>query len=108
MIATEILCGLYEKPEIAKTSDIADKATFVSYNKWKDEVKYTYVRKQTKGAYFPSNIDPATINMDNFDELKSPSGHGDVQYRYVDTGKTVAQETTCSLRRWMEKGTKSK
>lgn len=104
-MAIELLCGIYEEPEITiKDRVISDKeCTFLRYDKWFDRVYYTYSKAVTRGAYFPKGIDKKSINMENFDSLKLSSSDSDSPYLYIPTGETKLAEDFCSLSRW-EKG----
>jgi hypothetical protein len=63
-VATELLCGLYEEPEIGEVCDEFVKYNsdqvnikFVSYDKWNDEVKYSYNKVLTETIWVRKALD---------------------------------------------------
>lgn len=103
-LATEILCGLYITPEFgASTRTHKDRGTieFKSYNKWKNEVLYTYQEPITKNAYFPKGTDRETITLDNFDTLKVQYSSDTINYS-IKTGEFRTAEYTFSLESWLQ------
>lgn len=101
-IATEILCGLYEEPVINPTKVEKDGSvkTFKSYDKWNDKVTYSYLRAETKSAYFPSNVNKEDINMENFNSLKAESSANNARWLSIPTGAEIADTSYCSLSNW--------
>lgn len=103
-VATEMLCGLYSYPEIVNkrvmSSDSKTIYTFKRYNKWKDEVFYSYERKATKSAYFPKSINEKDVTIETFDSLKCSYKEGETHTLYIPTGKMEELEGSISLSSW--------
>ena len=102
-IAAEVLCGLYEAPIIEKRAVSLSgygPCIFISYDKWTDEVKFSYIHKKTKGGYFSKDIDPATITMDNFKELALNRNGDDTIWLEILTGETTVRTSTKLLEYW--------
>lgn len=105
-LATEMLCGLYTEPKIehkrVKSSGSEGVLTFISYDKWNDKVNYSYMAKETKGAYFPKGTKQEDVNMENFDKLKLSNSGNETTYLYIPTGKESKKESYISLESWLK------
>lgn len=99
-LATEILCGLYEEAVIKHKFTLVkgNIYSFVSYNKWNDKVTYSYDEPETRGGYFPENINKEDVTIDNFDKLKSSKSTNN--YWYIPTGKMVKRTSEVYLETW--------
>lgn len=103
-IATEILCDIYVAPETGdnvRTHEDRGTITFKEYDKWRDEVIYTFQEPMTKSAYFPKGTDRGTITLENFDTLKVKYSSDAINCS-VKTGEFRTSEYTCSLSTWLE------
>lgn len=104
-IATEIMCGVYVEPTVGLHTRVQHKdrglCIFTSYDKWSDEIKYSYQQPETKGGYFPKEINKEDITMENFSSLKTSSGI-DTVWHYIPTGNMLQQEGKMSFSSWME------
>lgn len=68
-VATLILLGIYEEPAIEDNAVISDKnCTIVSYNKWTDQVRYSYLVNDTKHIYVAKDTDTSLITEDNYED----------------------------------------
>lgn len=101
-VATEILCGLYQEPEIANklvnSKGSEGILTFKSYDKWQDRVNYSYKAPETKGAYFKAGLKKEDITMENFESMKSSAS--DRVWLEIPTGNFVERTSYVSLDRW--------
>ena len=100
-VATEILCGVYTEPVFVQdkisSSDVL--RTFVSYDKWSEQINYKYQQEEINYCYFPNSVDKATITRDNYTSLKCE--YGDDTYRYgVTTGNFNTKHDSCTIRDW--------
>lgn len=69
-IATAILLGIYEEPVIQSSAIHDDKdCYFVSYNKWDNQVQYSYMIKDSKHIYVKKGTDTSLINENNYEEF---------------------------------------
>ena len=102
-VATAILLGIYEKPTIEDNAVISEKdCTFLGYNKWSNEVHYSYLVNDTKHIYVAKDTDTSLITEDN---------HKDYVVKYADdckgfNVKLAAMRTvtsTISVHSWNEK-----
>jgi hypothetical protein len=76
-IATQILLGIYEEPVIQSSAVYDDRdCYFISYNKWDDQVQYSYMIKDSKHIYVKKGTDTSLINENNYEEF-SVSYHSD-------------------------------
>jgi hypothetical protein len=110
IIATEILCGIYQEPVIPtkvltreyKGSE-ARECTFKSFDKWLDAVTYTYSKEKILSGYFPKGTLKEDITIDNFQALKEEwkSVSAEQVCIKVSTGEFVQSVDSCSLERWM-------
>ena len=107
VIATEILCGIYEEPVFVNHQEKQDKnygvLTFKSFNKWSQQVSYSYVRNVTKSGYFAKDTKKSDITMDNFDSLVVSSTIEGRQYFEIPTGITEERSSQIDLQDWMSK-----
>jgi len=102
-IATEMLCGLYQEPEITKSSVKSDSQgvlTFSSYDKWNDRVHYKYMKAEQKSAYFPRSVKKEDVTLENFDSLKCSYKEGETHTLYVNTGKIEERQDYMTFSRW--------
>ena len=68
-VATAILLGIYETPALNPDAVISDKnCTIVSYNKWTDQVRYSYLVNDTKHIYIAKDTDTSLITEDNYED----------------------------------------
>jgi hypothetical protein len=101
-VATEILCGIYVEPVFIqdKLTSEGTARTFMSYDKWTEQINYSYLQEQTVYCYFPETVDKATITADNYKSLECDYGMSR-SYRYgVKTGKLEERTDWCSVRDW--------
>lgn len=105
-LATEILCGLYEKPVLPRvvqeTSGDKRELTFKSYNKWDDKVYYSYIKEKTINGYFPKGTVKEEITLENFKEreVSWKSGMDQVNIS-LKTGETIVDTSYCSSSNWL-------
>ena len=101
-VATEILCGIYIEPVFVKDklSPNGVARTFMSYDKWNDQVQYSYLQEKTEHRYFPKSVDKSTITLENFEELCC-SYNGDKTYGHsISTGVMETRTDWCSVKDW--------
>jgi hypothetical protein len=68
-IAAEIILGIYIEPVISEDSVLDNKlCTFVSYNKWDNNVAYTYNTVKKKQLYVNKDADEDSITVENYEE----------------------------------------
>jgi hypothetical protein len=101
-VATEILCGVYVEPEFVKhkLSPQGVARTFVLYDKWLEQINYSYLQEQTDYCYFPETVDKNTITRDNYKSLECDYGISGA-YRYgVKTGVMEKRGDWCNIKDW--------
>jgi hypothetical protein len=101
-VATEILCGIYIEPVFVKDklSPSGVARTFAFYDKWNEQVQYSYLNEEIKYAYFPESVDKNTINSENYKSLECSYDEGST-YRFgVKTGVMETRADWCSVREW--------
>jgi hypothetical protein len=100
-VATEILCGIYQEPVFVKDklSPNGVARTFMSYDKWNNQIQYMYLQEEIKYEYFPPNVDKASITLENYKELKGD--YSNDSYRHgVKTGVMETRTDWCSVKDW--------
>lgn len=103
IVATETILGIYESPEIPETSiRYNDLCTFISFNKYKEEVKYSRPTSRKKSLYFENQ--EAADNCLEYDESigKEYYYRGDWKIEKSFSVPYV-EESTCSLSEWVKK-----
>jgi hypothetical protein len=101
-VATEILCGVYQEPEFVQNKLSPNGVvarTFISYDKWNEQVEYMYLQEEIKYEYFPKSVDKETITVENYKSLTC--GYNDDSYRHgVKTGVMETRTDWCSVGDW--------
>jgi len=106
IIATEILCGLYEAPQlplnVQETNGDKRILTRKSFDKWNDKIEYSYVKEKTISGYFPKGTIKEDITLENFKEReedwKSNVGQMHISLK---TGETTTEKSYCSTSSWL-------
>jgi hypothetical protein len=101
-VATEILCGVYQEPVFVKDKITSSgKAyTFVSYDKWLDQIKYSYLQEETKYCYFPGTVDKTTITTENYKSLECNCNISGTYRHGVKTGVMEMCTDWYSVKDW--------
>ncbi len=102
-VATEILCGIYVEPVFIqdKLTSEGTARTFMSYDKWTEQIQYKYLQEQTVYCYFPETVDKNTITRDNYKSLSCEYTVKIDTYRYgVKTGVMETRTDWCSVKDW--------
>ena len=72
-VATEILLGLYEEPTFSYNHMINNReCTFEGFDKWTNQVSYSYLRNKQVRIYINKGTDKSLINKDNYKEFAVP------------------------------------
>lgn len=112
IVATEILCGVYEEPECViqssnnRLSGVKDTVrTFVSYDKWAQEIKYRYTHQETTYAFVAEKKDVYTKEDIIKEYYDFPNGaerrEYEEQYHVTHVPiKIVVRENTCDIKDW--------
>jgi len=103
LMATEILLGTYEQPEIPETTVYKDKVrTLKSVDYWLDQVHYTYEVAETKGFYIHEDTDKDQVTIENYKEFMIDRTQNAVWIN-IPTGKTSISSSYCSIDSWLNK-----
>lgn len=102
-MATEILLGIYEKPELPNTVFNAQglEKTLVSADYWQGSVIYSYEEEVRKHLYTEKDIDTSVITLDNWEEFEREYNRNDVQSFYILTGEIKTKQSSCSFADWL-------
>lgn len=102
-IATEIICGLYEEPEIPlKVKNEEIEYTFINYDKWNDKVHYSYKKKKLMQGYFPKGTKKEDITLENFKEKVEAWSSSKEQVNIsIETGEIIDDTSHTSLEYWL-------
>lgn len=111
VIATEIMCGIYEQPIFTEHQEKKDAEygvlTFKSFNKWSQKVDYSYVRNITKSGYFPKGTNKSDVTIENFKSLEVPYSSGNCEHLSIPTEETENRTSSMDLDNWMNRETLS-
>lgn len=107
--ALELLCGIYEEPEIAEFSLYNDRIhKFVSYDKFNKQINCEYLDPEKKGHYFPEGTKREDITLDNYQSLvESPAKDSSVWYS-ITTDKYIKKSTYIDLDIWNKRAVETK
>lgn len=101
-VATAILLGIYEEPEVPATSSYELNASFDWYDKWADKVNFSYDYQEKVSGYIPKEIATAgSITFEEFEKYKQQSSDG-ATWISIPTGIAKRKVSTCSLKSWMK------
>jgi hypothetical protein len=112
VVATEIICNVYEAPVFDmeshsnKLRGMDDSSRlFISYDKWKEEVKYSYISQKTIYAFVRKNEDGVYIKEDIVKEyydlttLERERYNKEYHLCHVPISQRE-EETTCKVNEW--------
>jgi hypothetical protein len=103
LMATEILLGTYEQPEIPETTMYKDTLrTLKSVDYWLDQVKYTYEVVETKGFYIHEDTDKDQVTIENYEQFMIDRTQNAV-WVSIPTGKISMSSNYCSIDSWLNK-----
>jgi hypothetical protein len=104
LMATEILLGTYEQPEIPETTVYKDTLrTVKSVDYWLDQVKYTYEVAETKGFYIHEDTDKDQVTIENYEEFMIDRTQNNAIWISIPTGKISISSSYCSIDSWLNK-----
>ena len=104
LMATEILLGTYEQPEIPETTMYKDTLrTVKSVDYWLDQVKYTYEVAETKGFYIHEDTDKDQVTIENYEEFMIDRTQNNTIWISIPTGKISISSSYCSIDSWLNK-----
>ena len=100
--ATALLLGIYEEPEIKGLSKMICNVprTFVSYNPWTNNVRYSYLEDKKIHIYVEENTDTSLINIENYKEFEVRYRSSGVKSFSFKTGEVYESTDTCDLENW--------
>ena len=100
-VALDILLGTYQAPDLPEKSIAwaGYDCTFVWYDKWTDEVHFTYFAPSTKSYWVDKSVDISTLNAENIKQYHSHSGTKHVS---IPTSEPVEQRYHVSSKDWIE------
>jgi hypothetical protein len=104
-MATEILLGIYEQPEIPETTVYNNTVrTLKSVDYWLDQVNYTYESEETKGFYIHKDTDSDLVTIDNYKEFMiDRSKYPDSAiWISIPTGKISMSSNYCRIDSWLK------
>lgn len=105
LIATEILLGTYEQPELPATSMYRNTLrTIKSVDYWNNQVRYTYESAETKGIYIHKDTDSDLVTIDNYEEFMiDRSEYPDsAVWISVPTGNINTSSSSTSIDDWLK------
>ena len=102
-MATEILLGVYVKPEIPNIVVNAQgmEKTAVNVDYWQGRVAYSYQEEVTKHLYVDEDTDTSVITLDNYNEYERDYGCSNIKSFRLPTGEIKTRESNCSFADWL-------
>ncbi|WP_338871669.1 hypothetical protein WBJ53_26000 [Spirosoma sp. SC4-14] len=101
-VALEMLLGTYEQPEIPNESFISvHKCTFGSFDKWTNNVSYTYVGPEYDHIYINKDVDPKSLTPENYKEYQVRYDDPTRKLVWIMIKADAEQKQSCSLTEWM-------
>lgn len=102
-LATEILCGLYEEPNlpsqvIGSSSYKNAVLTLLDYDKWSNKVKFSYTKEKMLGVKISKTTDTSLITLENYKEFEVKDWD---KWYYLPTGEYEVQEDYTYLETWL-------
>lgn len=102
-LATEILCGLYEEPElpykvIGSKSYKNATLTRVKYDKWSNKVKFSYTKEKMLGVKISKTTDTSLITLENYKEFEAEDWD---KWYYLPTGEYEFEEDYTYVETWL-------
>ena len=107
-VATAILLGIYEVPDIPNTSKYELNATLDWYDKWDDKVNFSYDYQEKVSGYIPREIAKANtengISLTDFEKHKLIAGAStdDATWVSIPNGNVKRKISNCSLKSWLK------
>jgi hypothetical protein len=104
-IATEIMCGIYVEPIVGSHTRVQHKnrgvCTFISYDKWTNNLVYSYQEETNDGGYYPKGTVKTDLTLENYKSLKVSSS-GDSVWLTIPTGEIRTLKGSTIFQEWME------
>ena len=104
-VALETLLGLYEEPDFSNHLKVYEdhcENIFISYDKWKDKVYYSYLEHKTRSGYFDKSTKVEDITVDNFAELSKDYNYSNGVSHRIRTGETSTGKTYMTAGEWLK------
>ena len=101
-MATEILLGVYEKPEIPNTIfENGTKKTVVSIDYWQATVTYSYEEEVKKHIYVDENLDTSILTFENYLEYEKQYEDANRKSFRLPTGEIKTKQSHTSIGDWL-------
>jgi len=103
VMATELLLGIYEEPELLKViDDRGTIKTLESVNHWENTVYYSYDEEKIIRFYILPDQDKSEVNLENYEHFEQQwrSGH-DLQSVQLPTGEMRKCNGSCGVDQWL-------
>ena len=104
-VATEILLGIYEEPLFADKHTISNReCKFEGFDKWTNQVSYSYVKNKEVHIYIKKGTDQSLINKDNYKEFQVPYKSGEIDGCYIKLDELITVDDRCDASNWRSWG----
>jgi hypothetical protein len=102
-MATEILLGVYVRPEIPNVvvTDQGLEKTVVSVDYWTNYVTYSYKEEVRKQFYIDKDTDTSLITLDNYKDYEKRYDDDNIRSFYLPTGEIRQRQSSCSFSDWL-------
>lgn len=102
-MATEILLGVYEKPNIPTKVKTKDGVIRVMTNAdyWLQKVHFKYLKNKRIGAYYPKEVNEKQLNDANWESLKCSSSTEGCKYLYFTSNEKEERSDECTFEEWL-------
>jgi hypothetical protein len=102
-MATEILLGIYVRPELPQAVVNAQglEKTAVHIDYWNNTITYSYKEEVRKHFYISKDTDTSLITLDNYKDYERRYDDDDIKSFYLSTGEIKQRESSCSFADWL-------
>jgi hypothetical protein len=102
-MATEILLGVYVKPDLPNVvvTDQGLEKTVVSVDYWTNYVTYSYQEEVRKQFYIDKDTDTSLITLDNYKDYERRYDDDNIRSFYLPTGEIKTRKSNCSFGDWL-------
>jgi hypothetical protein len=103
-MATEILLGVYEKPEVPNIIfENNVKKTVVSVDYWQNIVSYSFEEEVRKHMYVEDSLDTSVITLENWKKFDNAYGKSNIKSFYLPTGEIKTKNSHTSIGDWLSR-----
>jgi hypothetical protein len=102
-MATEILLGIYVRPEFPQAVVNAQgmEKTAVRIDYWNNNITYSYEEEVRKQFYISKDTDTSLITLDNYKDYERRYDDDNIKSFYLPTGELKQRQSSCDFADWL-------